>query len=76
MQKRIGKNKIAQAQGDCEVTGEVFESTASLLKKKKVLSFIKNNIKTSSNLPVPLNNLRHLQIKCNDSVNNKHLKVK
>ena len=36
--------KLHRRQGDCEVTGEVFESTASLL-NKKVLSFIKQEKK-------------------------------
>ena len=39
--------KLHRRQGDCEVTGEVFESTASLLNKKKflVLSNKKRNEK-------------------------------
>ena len=36
--------KLHRRQGDCEVTGEVFESTASLL-NKKVLTFIKQEKK-------------------------------
>ena len=36
--------KLHRRQGDCEMTGEFFQSTASLL-NKKVLSFIKQEKK-------------------------------
>ena len=42
--KEYATIKLPRRQGDCEVTEEVFESTASLL-NKKVLSFIKQEKK-------------------------------
>ena len=47
MHKEYAIIKLHRRQGDCEVTGEVFQSTASLL--KKVLSFTKQENKKTTN---------------------------